>query len=449
MPNIALIPNTVETAIKAYYSDNETAALTSAGIQFTDTPGEIYVPQVEGNDIGPYDSAEGWAGSGVDGGSIDYMKVEPTHDDALVIRVDGYALRRASMANGKNFIGPLVEASLKKSAASLAAATMANIAKKVPVENRLNLSLDADNVIASLDKIEQAVFDAGYTGKNIITFARSDVKTALKTAMQKAGAAGNYHIIEEKLHTINRATNLDKIDNDTAATLEVVTDYSKYGKLNIVECVPTHMYTNVVRKQDLAGKFTGGFGADPEMSGSIKLLVIPEGAAWTAAVYSVQQILAPKSWVGELRAQLDECTQKTFNMVNFSEATVIENPNADALQINIRILYDGSIFDVNANSCFAVYEMYIPEKEAAPVTAKTSDDNVTVEFGGYFNQNISDFTINSSNKSAATAGAASIDAKSGVLVVPITPVGAGDTNITVSNGGKTLSTANVTIVSAS
>jgi hypothetical protein len=155
--------------------------------------------------------------------------------------------------------------------------------------------VDADHIFDTLNGIKWKMYDAGVVGK-IYMFVSSDVAASIGTKL-----LSGYGLANSAVLSIAPAVSQDVADRIGEKNLEVSLQVYKMDNCYIIPVPEKRMVTKVILNDGISvGQEEGGWSPASGVSGfgNIKVLAVPEAAAFVAVRHLVSNITVPSGSVG-------------------------------------------------------------------------------------------------------------------------------------------------------
>lgn len=410
---------------------------------FNNPANQIYTPkgaqtmvrEVESGKAGTYDKTNGWMQSYGAGDGVRWKAYTAPYDRAKVLKTDAID-EMQSFANGMvPSINLLNDDFLDNQLPSeIDAANIAKYADQIPEANHKTVSdtdcaVDSSNIINTILTLSSKIYKSGWDGMSVL-FIESDVyKNFQKAIIANYGLASGVMLSKKKM-TVKIDTGLSSLIAGTEDVLTITTEVEVFDKFYIIRMPEDRMYTKIIMYDGHSdGQTDGGYvpDTDDDDFANIKLLAIPEVAAFSNTRYMVDNFLVPQSIPGIGAGVLDlrAINSRMYGNVEINNAGI--NQKANAFEYDIRAMYGGELFDNRRRNCFMITDT---------VGDRTVDSIVVTAAGGATGISVNDGTL----QLTATVGPDTATDKAVVWT------SADTTKATVSTAGLVTAVANAASV---
>lgn len=354
-------------------------------VSYSDYAEVIGVREVTAGNSIDYDEEEGFIEGGEDG-TVTWSWFTQLWDRQKTLRV-GFIKEMNSILQGMSpSTVALIEAWWRKMGAEIDACVAATLYDAVPIANRFTCDqvgstykVDAENIIDTIIDFEFKEVDANVVEK-VYVFAASDVMANISKDITH-----NYGLANDTVITLNPQVSQDVADRLGEKTLAINIKVTKVGHNMYVLTVPKDRMNSKIVLNDgkTPGQEEGGFTPAINEPGycQIKLLFVPESAAFVGIRHLVSNITIPKRYedlVGTISNSLDGLNGDYYGTAMIQNIGV--DQQGDQFKSMNRVRHGAGVFNNYKHSLFAITTT--PVAYTPTVTAMSVDRDIVASDGG-------------------------------------------------------------------
>lgn len=331
-------------------------------VRFTPKGKKLMVRQYSAGTAGNYSKQNGWMKDYGVGQGLEWKEYEAQRDRAKILRVDAMEEQQSYAAGMTPSIQLLMEDFMDNSMpAEIDANNIARWYQGVPAAN-VHESDDAgygigiNNILETINGLEMEIFDSGYEGKSVLFISSKAYKNMRSAIISKLGLV-NPNVLEKTKVDFFVDTGLSALDSKLDDKLKVSIDVEVYGRFYVIPMPSNRMYGQIdflsgdpddAQEAQRAGGYIKHDGAD-----DIYLLAMPLDSGFTSIRYQMANLLFP----AYVETGIDEIKLRAMNQQmfgNFEILSIGANQKSCSYEGDIRVFYDGYLYNNRARNCFAV-----------------------------------------------------------------------------------------------